>query len=46
MDKYLEVMKKPAGVKQKPMADQYYAHHNLANPNHPNGAFQDTDFNT
>lgn len=45
MDKYVKVMKKPAGVMEKPMADIYYALRGEESPNHPNGANPDNDFN-
>ncbi|KAK8923291.1 hypothetical protein VCV18_007354 [Metarhizium anisopliae] len=45
MDKYIQVMKKPKGVRGRPMADQFYAYHNLDNPNHLHGANLDQDFN-
>jgi hypothetical protein len=45
MDRYVEVMRKPEGVTQRKMADQYYTYNGRPNPNHPNGAFSGEDFN-
>jgi hypothetical protein len=45
MDRYVEVMRKPEGVTERKMADQYYAYYGFPNPNHPDGAFPDEDFN-
>jgi hypothetical protein len=45
MGKYFEVMKKPKGVKQRPMADQYYAYYRQESPNHINGTNKGKNFN-
>jgi hypothetical protein len=45
MDKYVEVMKKPDGVKERPMADQWYEYWDVESPNHPGGANPGEDFN-
>ncbi len=44
MDKYGEVMLKPEGVKQIPMADDYYIYWGGTNPNHINGTNPGEDF--
>ncbi|KAH8671704.1 hypothetical protein BX600DRAFT_510367 [Xylariales sp. PMI_506] len=45
MDKYVEVMHKPDGVKELKMSDQWYEYLGRESPNHPNGADPDNDFN-
>lgn len=45
MDKWVEVMKKPEGVNQLPMADAYYNLFSKDNPNHVHGANPGEDFN-
>ena len=38
------VMRKLAGVKQRPMADQCYDYYNRTNPNHAHGLYTDKGF--
>ena len=45
MDKYVKVMKKPNGVKERPIADQFYEFHGMPNPNHLGGKNPGKDFN-
>jgi hypothetical protein len=45
MDKWVDVMMKPAGVNELPMADAYYDLYNKPNPNHADGANPGEDFN-
>lgn len=36
-------MKKPNGVKEEKMADQYYGPNDVQNPNHHGGTHEDVD---
>lgn len=45
MSRWEELMRKPDGVEQLPMADAYYEMLDLENPNHQNGANPGQDFN-
>lgn len=44
MDRFYAIMKKPKEVKQRPMADEYYAYYGSKSPNHSNGSNKDADF--
>lgn len=41
MKKWAERMRKPAGVKEETMADQYYGPNDMQNPHHYGGAHGD-----
>lgn len=43
MKKWAEHMKKPNGVKEEKMADQYYGPNDVQNPNHHGGTHEDVD---